>query len=113
MRRTPYYLTLGSCPWFRGLNEQHREIRLDLKDLNPETTSITFPDSFVTMRRPDKPYYRRLFLLSEVKDLWSAFDLPRDPHEVPYDGYWRSEFEIYAEVQVWEELTPRLYSSQL
>jgi hypothetical protein len=103
-RSTPYYLTLGECPWFKGLNDEHQELKVDLAQLNPETTSLTFPDSFIAMSRQDKPYYKKLFLLSEVQDLWSSFSLPRNPADVPYEDYWKSEFEIYAEVQVWEEL---------
>ena len=41
-RPYPLYFVLGSSDWFRFLNSEHRELRIGLKDLPPETVSVTF-----------------------------------------------------------------------
>lgn len=102
-RQTPYYLVLGECPWFHGLNDGHVALSIPLAQLNPATTSLTFPDSFIAMTRADKPYFRKQYRLEEVTQLWAEHGLPRDTTNVPYQGYWNTDFELYAELQLWEE----------
>jgi hypothetical protein len=109
VRETPFYMTLGESPWFKGLNEQHREVRIPLSELNPQTTSVTFPDSFITMSKPDKAYFRKVFTLPEIPDVVKEFGLPVTDRSVDYEGYWRTDFEFYIELQVWEE--PKYISS--
>src|SRR5690348_7834488 len=48
-RQSPFYLVLGESPWFRNLNANQGEIRIALSELNPETTSLTYPDSFIAL----------------------------------------------------------------
>jgi hypothetical protein len=104
-RSSPIYFTLGESRWFRELNAGHQEIRVNLLDLDPETTSITFPDSFVAMTREDKPYFNQVFLLNEIPEIVKRFGMPANDRLLPYDRYWETDFEVYIELQVWADLT--------
>lgn len=104
IRLAPYYLTLGESPWFRNLNSSHKEIRIALKSLDPRTTSLTFPDSFIALTKPEKAYYRKVYMLHEIDSLWSTYSLPRDDSHLPHEDYWKTDFEFYAEIQVWSEI---------
>ncbi len=102
---------LGESPWFRDLNASHSELRIPLSQLDPEVTSLTFPDSFIALTRDDKPYYNQVFLLSEVSELFTRFSILGKEPEVPYERYWESDFELYIEVQLWD-IPPIVNTSQ-
>ena len=102
----PFYLVLGESPWFRDLNANQNELKIPLSELDPETTSLTYPDSFIALSRDDKPYYNKVFLLSEMSELVTRFGIPENDHVVPYERYWETDFELYIEVQLWD-LPPR------
>lgn len=101
-RRHPYYLVLGESPWFRDLNVYQSELKILLSELDPETTSLTYPDSFVALSRGDKPYFNQVFLLSEVSEIVERFGVPDNDQVVPYERYWETDFELYIEVQLWD-----------
>lgn len=101
-RRHPFYLVLGESPWFRDLNADHQELRIPLSELDPEVTSLTYPDSFIALTRDDKPYYNQVFLLDEIGDLVTRFGVPDNDQLAPYERYWETEFELYIEVQLWD-----------
>ncbi|MDO8272115.1 MAG: hypothetical protein Q7U82_09360 [Gammaproteobacteria bacterium] len=103
-RKTPFYMTLGESTWFNGLNESHKELLIPLNDLDPKTTSLTFPDSYVAFTRPDKPYYKKVYFLHEIEHLWVKYSLPRDAGLVPYESYWKTDFEVYVEIQIWADI---------
>ncbi|MBZ0331907.1 hypothetical protein KZO25_16440 [Halomonas sp. ANAO-440] len=102
-RRHPFYLVLGESPWFRDLNVDHSELRIPLSALDPEVTSLTYPDSFIALTRDDKPYHNQVFLLSEIDELVTRFGIPENDRVVPYERYWESDFELYIEVQLWDD----------
>ena len=101
----PSYLVLGESEWFKKLNSNHQALTIDLADLNPLTTSFTFPDSFIALSRTDKPYFEKVFLLSELSELVNTFGIPNNDHLVPYERYWEYDFELYIEIQIWEKLS--------
>jgi hypothetical protein len=101
-RRHPFYLVYGESAWFRDLNANQDEVRIPLSDLDPETTSVTFPDSFIALSRNDKPYYNQVFLLGELSELVERFGVPANDHLVPYERYWETDFELYIEIQLWD-----------
>ena len=101
-RDHPFYLVLGESPWFRDLNANQGELRIPLSELDPEVTSLTYPDSFIALTRDDKPYYNQVFLLNEVSRLVTRFGIPENDHEIPYERYWETDFELYIEVQLWD-----------
>lgn len=103
-RKTPFYMTLGESPWFKELNEGHKELRIPLNDLDPSTTSLTFPDSYVAFTRPEKPYYKKVYFLHEIETLWEKYSLPCDARLVPYESYWKTDFEVYVEIQIWADI---------
>ncbi|MGM0824978.1 MAG: hypothetical protein ACQEUY_09685 [Pseudomonadota bacterium] len=69
---------------------------------------MTYPDSFIALTRDDKPYYNEVFLLSEVSRLVTRFGIPANDHEIPYERYWETDFELYIEVQLWD--TPPMFN---
>jgi hypothetical protein len=93
---------LGESPWFRDLNANQGELRIPLSELDPEVTSLTYPDSFIALTRDDKPYYNQVFLLNEVSRLVTRFGIHANDHEIPYERYWETDFELYIEVQLWD-----------
>lgn len=105
--RHPSYLVLGTSEWFKNLNANHQSLTIQLADLNPLTTSITFTDSFIALSRTDKAYFEKVFLLSELTELVKTFGMPNNDHLVPYERYWEYDFELYIEIQVWEKLSDK------
>jgi hypothetical protein len=55
----------------------------------------------MTVSRPDKPYYKKVFFLSEITQIVNKFGFPKNDDFVPYDKYWETDFELYIEIQVW------------
>ena len=102
-RDYPFYFVLGSSDWFRYLNSDHEEIRIDLKDLPRESVSITFPDSFIAMTVEDKDYYEQVYFIDELTELVKQHGLPKNERPETYDKYWVGDFEEYVEVQVWDD----------
>nr|WP_314900740.1 hypothetical protein [uncultured Deefgea sp.] len=107
----PSYLVLGASEWFKDLNAHHQSLTIKLAELNPLTTSITFPDSFIALSRADKPYFEKIYLLSELDELINTFGLPNNDHLVPYERYWEYDFELYIEIQIWEKLSATAVTS--
>ncbi len=110
-RQSPHYFCLGDCRWFAGLYPDTRAIRISLNDLPPLSTSVTYPDSFVSMSlsrefgipQESRPYHERVFLLSEIPAIADRWGLPDPSLEIEYDGYHKRPFEIFVEVQVWSD----------
>ena len=100
-RLNPYYCVLGSSDWFLGLNDMHREIRIPIAELDERLVSLTFPDSLITMTDQIKPYYEKVYLLSELDELINSFGLPNSVAPSTYEKYWEGDFEHYIEVQIW------------
>ncbi|MEI6423352.1 MAG: hypothetical protein WCP55_14110 [Lentisphaerota bacterium] len=111
-RNYPLYLVLGESDWFRKLNVAHAEVRIALSELSAETTSITFPDSFLAMNAKDKPYYEKVFLLSEIDEVLKRFGYPKAPIPNSYERYWEGDFEHYIEVQIWDDEIVEPYRKQ-
>jgi len=89
---------------FRGaLIQDQREVRISIRDLNPGTTSFTFPDSYVALSKNEKPYHGRVFLLHELESFVAEYSLPVDDDSGTYDRYWEGDFEKYIEFQIWED----------
>lgn len=102
-RRNPFYFVRGDSPWFRDLNAGHEELRINLSRLDPERTSLTYPDSFIALTQDRKPYHQQIFLLHELEELQRLHGLPQNDHLVPYERYWETDFELYIEIQVWDD----------
>jgi hypothetical protein len=114
VRKAPHYFILGKSDWFANLYANTRNVRLSLKQLDPDTTSFTYPDSVVSMRLgpafglpvdPVRPYHEKVFRLSELDSVVSEYGLPNDAPEEgdAYADYHLKEFERYIEVQVWDD----------
>jgi len=105
----PFYCILGDSNWFRFLNRDHEQIRIAIADLPEESTSLTFPDSFVAMSRKEKPYFEQVYFLSELESLVAAHGIPKDEVPVSYEKYWQGDLEKYIEVQIWDDAVSETY----
>ena len=102
-RRYPVYFVLGQSTWFKHLIQNQCEIRIPLGNLNPATTSFTFPDSYVALSSNTKPYHGKVFLLHELEYVIDNYGLPNDDTSLNYQKYWEGDFEKYIEFQIWED----------
>lgn len=103
IRQYPFYFVLGSSSWFKHLVKEHREVRIPIGDLNPATTSFTFPDSYVALFNNKKPYHGKIFLLHELGSFIEEYGMPDDDKSRNYECYWEGDFEKYIEFQIWED----------
>ena len=116
-RTSPHYFVLGDSPWFEGLYPICEAIRLDLADLPELETSVTYPDSFVSMNsgpelglpHPKRPYHGRVFTLSELPGLVEKWGLPRDDSTRSDEDYHKGPFEKYVEIQLWSDAPVATY----
>lgn len=102
-RKYPIYFVLGESKWFHFLNSNHECIKIPISDLPKESVSVTFPDSYVTMSSREKPYFEKVYFLSEMQEFISEYGIPDDRLPESYDRYWEGDFELYYEVQVWDD----------
>ena len=100
-RKYPFYFVLGRSMWFKHLIQNQCEIRIPLANLNPATTSFTFPDSYVALSSHTKPYHGKVFLLHELEYIVTNYGLPDDDTSLNYQKYWEGNFEKYIEFQIW------------
>ena len=103
IRKHPFYFVLRQSNWFKYLIQGQSEIRIPIRDLNPATTSFTFPDSYVALSKNEKPYHGRVFLRHELESFVAEYGLPVDDDSRNYDRYWEGDFEKYIEFQIWED----------
>ena len=103
IRKYPFYFVLGQSNWFKYLIRDQHEVRIPILNLNPATTSFTFPDSYVALSKNEKPYYGKVFLLHELESFIAKYGLPVDDNSRNYQCYWEGDFEKYIEVQIWED----------
>ncbi|MCG8362631.1 MAG: hypothetical protein MJA27_04755 [Pseudanabaenales cyanobacterium] len=103
VRKYPFYFVLGSSIWFKHLVKEHLEVRIQICDLNPATTSFTFPDSYIALSNNKKPYHGKIFLLHELESFIEEYGIPCDDDSHNYERYWEGDFEKYIEFQIWED----------
>lgn len=103
IRKYPFYFVLGESIWFKNLIKEQSEVRIQLCDLNPATTSFTFPDSYVALSRNEKPFHGKVFLLHELEGFIEKYGMPVDDDSLNYQRYWEGDFEKYIEFQIWED----------
>lgn len=100
VRKNPFYFVLGESKWFENLNKGHLPLKIEIDSLSPETTSFTFPDSYISLYSDDKPYHGQVFLLYEIENVVSRYGLPKDNIPPSYQRYWEGDFEKYIEFQI-------------
>ena len=102
-RKYPFYFVLGESIWLKNLAKEHSEVKIQIFDLNPETTSFTFPDSYIALSKDKKPYHGKVFLLHELESFIGKYGMPCDGGSYNYERYWEGDFEKYIEFQIWED----------
>ena len=108
-RQYPIYFVLGESKWFQHLNTGHRVIQIPISELPNKSVSVTFPDSYITMTNSKKPYYEKVYFISEIQDFLSEYGIPKDEVPKTYEKYWEGDLEKYYEVQVWDDEILRPY----
>lgn len=110
VRRHPHYFVLGESPWFAGLYDDAREVRLSLSDLPPDATSFTYVDSITALGLgrhlgvpcPSETWKQRIYRLDQLDSQRLA-----EPEQHRFDGpadYRGHQFELvdfYVEIQLW------------
>jgi hypothetical protein len=98
-RITPHYFILGDCDWVKSWYREGRDIRVQIKTIDPNVISFTYGDSFPAMRYQDGKAYRgKVYTLEELPGLIEKYGLPQ---------VWNSEGkygpERYIDAQVWDD----------
>ncbi len=110
-RAAPHSFVLGASRWWQGLVPGARRARIELADLPPAVTSVTYPDSFVAMEigpafgieQTARPYHGQVFTLDQLPDLVARHGIP-DPPWRPEHRDWRTwPEETFIEIQVWAD----------
>jgi len=105
----PHYMILGTCPWLKEWYVDGQELQIKLASIPKECVSFTYGDSFPAMNYNDgKPYRRRVYALSELREIVQRYGLPQDWNP---DG--KGGPERYIEAQVWDEAPLKEYLSLL
>jgi len=115
-RKHPHYFTLGPCDWLLSWYKNGKVLHKELKDIDSLQISITYPDSMVSYQlhqyyllknnphfkeHEHREYHGKVFLLNELEQLISDYGIPKGALK---DGKPVSPFEMYIEVQVWDEI---------
>lgn len=102
-RQYPIYFVLGESKWFQSINDNQVKVQIPICDLPNDRVSITFPDSFLAMTATHKPYFEKVYFLNEINELIAEYGRPKDEVPETYEKYWEGDFELYYEVQVWDD----------
>lgn len=95
----PHYMTLGPCAWLKDWYKEGKELKINLNDFEPDTTSFTYGDLFPTMRYKDgKPYREKLYTREEIGRIIEQYGMPQEWNKEGNKGP-----ERYIEVQVWDD----------
>ncbi len=96
-RESPFTMVLGSCSWFHSWYVNTREIRILLREFDPDGISFTYGDMFPAMRFKDGKAHRGTVALGEELDgLVESYGLPQERNA---DG--KLGPDRYIEAQVW------------
>lgn len=109
-RHHPHYFVLGESPWFAGLYDEPREVRIPLADLPAEVTSFTWTDSITALGlgrhlgvpQPDEDWKRRLYRLDQLDPAMAAATT-NNHRPAPYEGYHARLLDRYIEIQLWAD----------
>lgn len=63
------------------------------------------------MTNSKKPYYEKVYFISEIQDFLAEYGIPKDEVPKTYEQYWERDFEKYYEIQVWDNEVLKPYAS--
>lgn len=109
-RRHPHYFVLGESPWFAGLYDHPREIRILLNQLPPASTSFTWVDSITALGlgrdlgvpQPREAQRRRVYGIDQLS-VATAEATPASVEPTDYEGHQWRLVDQYVEVQLWSD----------
>jgi hypothetical protein len=115
-RKNPHYFILEECDWLLSWYKEGRVFKKALHEIDPGQISFTYPDSMVSFQLhqyftlKNNPYFKdeeyreyhsQVYVLDELETIISKYGMPKGGLE---NGKPTSPFEMYVEVQVWEDL---------
>lgn len=99
IRSTPYYMTLGKCPWLREWYKEGQVLEICIDEFDIHTISFTYGDLFPTMRFQDGKSYRgQIYTKEEIYKVIEQYGMPQDWNRQGDRGP-----ERYIEVQIWDD----------
>jgi hypothetical protein len=98
-RYTPHYLIVGECSWVKNWYREGQLVSIPLHELSPDIVSLTYGDSFPSMRYySGKPYSGQVYTLEDLPLLIHKYGLPQEWNPDGANGP-----ERYIEAQVWAD----------
>ena len=118
-RSAPHYFVLGESPWFRGLASDMSEVRIALKDLPEDQTTVTWSDSFGAMKialdfdlpYTSAPHHGRVFRLGDIAELFATYGMPEVDEGEDYQTYLERSPDRFVEIQLWSDEPIQQYLS--
>lgn len=105
-RQTPHYMIVGECDYCRSWYREPRFIRIPIEEVDLDTVSFTYGDSFPTFdpTHGDTAEYRQnVYTFDEIKEIIRKYGWPKHvacDEDVPY---WQPR---YVEAQLWSDVPP-------
>lgn len=107
---------VGESPWFAGLYDHPREIRIPLDRLPPASTSFTWVDSITALGlgtdlgvpQPSEAWKRQVYSTDQLAEA-SAEAAASSVEPADYEGHQWRLVDQYVEVQLWSDGPVRPY----
>lgn len=101
IRKTPYYMVIGECPWLATWFEDSDFIKIPITKFDLHTVSFTYGDTFPTFSphvTDNLEYRQKVYMYSEVLKIIEKYGMPQDAWNEPVYAQ-----PCYVEAQVWSD----------
>ena len=98
---TPHYFVIGECPWLATWYEQADFIKIPISELNTQTVSFTYGDTFPTFSpnvTDGMEYRNTVYTYEEILKIIEKYGMPQDKWDKPVFAQ-----PCYVEAQVWSD----------
>jgi hypothetical protein len=104
VRLTPHYFIIGECDYCRTWYKEPRFVRIPLEEVDLDTVSFTYGDSFPTFdpTHGDTSEYRQnAYTYNEITEIVRKYGWPRSTSRDEDVPYWVPR---YVEAQLWSDV---------